>query len=155
LPSYATIGRIAGAGTSAFKSATEHREEWCPGTESNRRHCDFQSHALPTELPGQVRGPARMAGSAVGASAYGQGARPWQEGSVALGDVFRVSGRARHSVAVVEPLREVPITAAARTERCEFLAARLPADRAGAVCHRETSWACGASSARAGLLSQR
>jgi hypothetical protein len=28
---------------------------WCPGTESNRRHEDFQSSALPTELPGQVR----------------------------------------------------------------------------------------------------
>lgn len=26
--------------------------EWCPGPESNQRHCDFQSHALPTELPG-------------------------------------------------------------------------------------------------------
>ena len=26
---------------------------WWPGTESNRRHCDFQSHALPTELPGR------------------------------------------------------------------------------------------------------
>ena len=26
---------------------------WCPGTESNRRHRDFQSRALPTELPGQ------------------------------------------------------------------------------------------------------
>jgi hypothetical protein len=26
---------------------------WCPGPESNQRHCDFQSHALPTELPGQ------------------------------------------------------------------------------------------------------
>ena len=25
---------------------------WCPGTESNRRHEDFQSSALPTELPG-------------------------------------------------------------------------------------------------------
>jgi hypothetical protein len=25
----------------------------CPGTESNRRHEDFQSSALPTELPGQ------------------------------------------------------------------------------------------------------
>ncbi len=29
------------------------REEWCPETESNRRHGDFQSPALPTELPGQ------------------------------------------------------------------------------------------------------
>src|SRR5690349_19222481 len=25
---------------------------WCPGTESNCRHADFQSAALPTELPG-------------------------------------------------------------------------------------------------------
>src|SRR6478735_5206606 len=25
----------------------------CPGTESNRRHEDFQSSALPTELPGR------------------------------------------------------------------------------------------------------
>ena len=28
------------------------RENQCPGTESNRRHGDFQSPALPTELPG-------------------------------------------------------------------------------------------------------
>src|SRR5690606_27115210 len=28
-------------------------ESWCPGTESHRRHGDFQSLALPTELPGQ------------------------------------------------------------------------------------------------------
>jgi len=28
-------------------------EGWWPGTESNRRHEDFQSSALPTELPGR------------------------------------------------------------------------------------------------------
>ena len=28
--------------------------KWCPGAESNHRHCDFQSHALPTELPGHT-----------------------------------------------------------------------------------------------------
>ncbi len=28
------------------------RGEWCPELESNQRHCDFQSHALPTELSG-------------------------------------------------------------------------------------------------------
>ena len=32
--------------------------KWRPGTESNRRHCDFQSHALPTELPGHTGGTA-------------------------------------------------------------------------------------------------
>ena len=34
--------------------------KWCPGTESNRRHRDFQSRALPTELPGQARWEARL-----------------------------------------------------------------------------------------------
>src|SRR5213075_63104 len=33
--------------------------KWCPGTELNRRHEDFQSSALPTELPGH-----RQAGTA-------------------------------------------------------------------------------------------
>ena len=31
--------------------------EWCPGAGSNHRHRDFQSRALPTELPGR-RDPA-------------------------------------------------------------------------------------------------
>ncbi len=31
----------------------KRRVKWCPGTESNRRHGDFQSPALPTELPGR------------------------------------------------------------------------------------------------------
>src|SRR5262245_22573010 len=30
---------------------------WWPGTESNRRHADFQSAALPAELPGRGRNP--------------------------------------------------------------------------------------------------
>ena len=29
---------------------------WCPGTDLNCRHGDFQSPALPTELPGLQRG---------------------------------------------------------------------------------------------------
>ena len=28
---------------------------WWPGSESNQRHKDFQSSALPTELPGQPK----------------------------------------------------------------------------------------------------
>jgi hypothetical protein len=27
---------------------------WCPGAELNHRHTDFQSVALPTELPGRL-----------------------------------------------------------------------------------------------------
>ena len=32
-------------------------EAWCPGAESNHRHRDFQSRALPTELPGRRSPP--------------------------------------------------------------------------------------------------
>ncbi len=30
------------------------KKSWCPESESNQRHRDFQSLALPTELSGQV-----------------------------------------------------------------------------------------------------
>ena len=29
-------------------------KRWCPGAELNHRHTDFQSVALPTELPGRL-----------------------------------------------------------------------------------------------------
>ena len=52
--------------------ATEHLialpgsgSSWCPGAGSNHRHCDFQSHALPTELPGRSPEPERPEGAAV------------------------------------------------------------------------------------------
>ncbi len=35
-----------------------YTRKWCPGPESNQRHADFQSAALPTELPGHKRGDA-------------------------------------------------------------------------------------------------
>ena len=35
----------------AHASAPERSDRWCRGTELNRRHRDFQSRALPTELP--------------------------------------------------------------------------------------------------------
>jgi hypothetical protein len=46
---------------------------WWRGTESNCRHYDFQSYALPTELPRHGRGTDNNSGSAVcGASRYSQ-----------------------------------------------------------------------------------
>ncbi len=43
------LHRVTPHGASEVSSA--EREEWCEGTELNRRHRDFQSLALPTELP--------------------------------------------------------------------------------------------------------
>src|SRR3546814_20969334 len=42
-------------GTSMDAGGRVKKNNWCPGTESNRRHCDFPSHALPTKLPGLMR----------------------------------------------------------------------------------------------------
>ena len=41
---------------------TVRRGKWCPGAGSNHRHRDFQSRALPTELPGRRSPPKRRAG---------------------------------------------------------------------------------------------
>ena len=32
----------------------DQAKRWCPGAELNHRHTDFQSVALPTELPGRL-----------------------------------------------------------------------------------------------------
>ena|GEM_PF-6544061 len=37
----------------AFYVGGLERSDVCPGPESNQRHADFQSAALPTELPGR------------------------------------------------------------------------------------------------------
>ena len=60
-------------------------EEWCPGTESNRRHCDFQSHALPTELPGRT-GRAMRRSTHQRSSRYRDGTTLTEDKEVVPGD---------------------------------------------------------------------
>ena len=36
------------------QQGTTFDKKWCPDPESNQRHGDFQSPALPTELSGQI-----------------------------------------------------------------------------------------------------
>ena len=50
--SYASVIR-ARAGKCMIHKTAVHKK-WCLGAESNHRHGDFQSPALPTELPRQV-----------------------------------------------------------------------------------------------------
>ena len=48
-----SVRAFPSAKTPCVRGRTDARRiVWCPGTESNRRHEDFQSSALPTELPG-------------------------------------------------------------------------------------------------------
>ncbi len=50
-------GDNAKSSHSVFSNVLNYRANgWCPGTELNRRHADFQSAALPTELPGRRTG---------------------------------------------------------------------------------------------------
>ena len=44
-------------GKVALYQLSYYRREWCLGAESNHRHIDFQSIALPTELPRQNGDP--------------------------------------------------------------------------------------------------
>ncbi len=53
-------GNIPGAkGIGAESYVDERIEKVCPRPESNQRHADFQSAALPTELPGHRIGIRR------------------------------------------------------------------------------------------------
>lgn len=48
--------------TTFFRDRRKLCLEWCPGAESNHRHRDFQSRALPTELPGrEAHSPKQIA----------------------------------------------------------------------------------------------
>jgi hypothetical protein len=54
-PRPAELREFAAIGIAPHRTVSKYLEKWCPGAGSNHRHCDFQSHALPTELPGHRR----------------------------------------------------------------------------------------------------
>ena len=109
--------------------------KWCPGSELNHRHADFQSAALPTELPGLSRSRGRRfleepcpsvqrglcrtpllmphARTAPGGR-RAVGVFLWRRG-LALGFVFSL-GRGT-PVAPLEPAPEIDIGATLRAER--------------------------------------
>src|SRR5437773_6964052 len=58
-----------------FLKINAEKEGWCPGAELNHRHTDFQSVALPTELPGHGGGLIEMGARPVQRIA-GSGSRP-------------------------------------------------------------------------------
>ena len=95
-------------------------QRWCPGAESNHRHRDFQSRALPTELPGHSR---------VGRAARKR-ARSLTVSPLAV-HPFGIGWRAGNAIAFAEPAQQVAVLAAAAAEGREFLGFRLAAQGAG------------------------
>ena len=120
-------------------------EEWCPGTESNRRHCDFQSHALPTELPGHITLAAAsfIDRRAVGAPPYGEAGSLLQDpiGGISVpfladdfpGDFFGRGRATGHCIAIAEPLGEIAVLAPAGAEGRKLFRTWFLANRAGAA----------------------
>lgn len=123
-------------------------ERWCLGTGSNRRHCDFQSHALPTELPGQTRRTEKAEASGRFIERSGRCVHPASRnaspgaarpalfpqlvGKSWLFRVLHVVLAAGNDIAAAEPAVEVDVAAARRAEREKGLLGGLAADRAGA-----------------------
>src|SRR5690606_24926132 len=54
----ASAVRYSRTGRESYQATTDDEVNWCRGAESNRRHYDFQSYALPTELPRHGRSGA-------------------------------------------------------------------------------------------------
>src|SRR5271166_2438170 len=48
------VQRYDAAEGSYMMQSRRPKHRWCPGAELNHRHTDFQSVALPTELPGRL-----------------------------------------------------------------------------------------------------
>ncbi len=97
--------------------------EWCPGVESNYRHHDFQSCALPTELPGHLKKPAYR-GERRSLSRRRSGVE------IVVFEIVRRLHRG-HRVDAGKPPAEIDFPAAGRAERTMFGLARFAADGAG------------------------
>src|SRR6056297_1836874 len=116
---------------------------WCPGAESNHRHEDFQSTALPLSYPGMGNASAfwcaclRRARTACpeGLAKFSMWFRPlfFSLFESAL-DIFGVLRRDR--IITPKPFPQIHIRAALRTERTKACVGRLLTDRTG---HSATS----------------
>src|SRR6516164_6314084 len=79
----------SGRGTFGLSSYFVGSFRWCPGAELNHRHTDFQSVALPTELPGRL-----AEGAYRGDSAFLSSQASWHP-SLSNGPVDRAPGSRR------------------------------------------------------------
>lgn len=101
-------------------------KEWCPEADSNHRHADFQSAALPTELSGRL-------------SLFAFGWRvtrpvaercPERKSRISLLIFAGSYWLCRNAIVAPEPVRQVHIRAAPRAEGAVFSHGRFAADRA-------------------------
>ena len=129
-------------------------KDWCPGAGSNHRHRDFQSRALPTELPGRREPAGRRAVQSAGVIEADCGTVQQRPRSAEIranlvgrsrasrAGPRRLHGRrravlvlfllARHGIDAGQPAIEVDVGAALGAERPERCIGRLAADRAAA-----------------------
>ncbi len=117
--------------------------EWCLGADSNHRHADFQSAALPTELPR----PAAKAGLSRATFSEGPSIREAKQPvqprrSIVPAArwifVFHRDAFAGHGIGARQPTLQIDIGAAARTERTVLRLHGLAADSAS-TCRRSGS----------------
>ena len=88
MPTRFCVGIASGAGNEARTRylhlgkvalyQMSYARKWCPEPESNQRHGDFQSPALPTELSGQIFSAPHGAG---GESAHASVAQLVEQGT--------------------------------------------------------------------------